>query len=93
VQGDALLHDAGRLAADSRRGKSGVKLFRIYEDDLAKLETMLPRLADALGVAMNRPDVQVMVGEVKEIVSNVRWDYGPHTEVKRITGNPPARDE
>lgn len=59
------------------------RLFHIYESDLAALETALPRLQDALGEAMNRPDMQVIVGEVKEILSNVRWNYGPYTEVKR----------
>lgn len=60
------------------------RLFQIYEEDLQTLETALPRLQDALGVAMNLPEVQVMVGEVKEILSNVRWNYGPYQEVRRI---------
>lgn len=60
------------------------KLFQIYEDDLQTLETALPRLQDALGEAMSRPDVQVAVQEVKEILSNVRWSYGPYSEVKRL---------
>lgn len=60
------------------------KLFQIYETDLQTLEATLPRLQDALGEAMNRPDVQVAVQEVKEILSNVRWNYGPYTEVERI---------
>lgn len=59
------------------------KLFQIYEADLQTLETALPRLQDALGEAMNRPDVQVAVQEVKEILSNVRWNYGPYSEVKK----------
>jgi hypothetical protein len=62
------------------------RLFQIYENDLQVLEHALPRLHDALGEAVNRPDVQVMLQEVKEIVSNVRWNYGPHPDVKRIEG-------
>jgi len=57
------------------------KFFHIYEEDLAKLEVALPQLMEAAGLALNRPDVQVMFDEVKTIVSNVRWDYGPPSEV------------
>lgn len=58
-----------------------MKLFRIYENDLAKLEAALPRIMDAAGLALNQPGVQVMFDEVKEILSNVRWDYGPPQEI------------
>jgi hypothetical protein len=61
-----------------------MKLFRIYESDLQKLETALPKLMDAAGLALNRPDVQVMFEEVKDILSNVRWDYGPPSEVHHV---------
>jgi hypothetical protein len=60
------------------------KLFHIYETDLQKLEAALPRIMDAAGMALNRPDVQVLFDEVKEIISNVRWDYGPPTEIHQI---------
>lgn len=62
------------------------RLFQIYEDDLQKLEHALPGIVEHLGEAMNQPRVQVLVEEVKEILSNVRWNYGPHTNVKRIEG-------
>lgn len=62
------------------------RLFQIHEDDLQKLENALPRLHDAFGLALNRPDVQVLLEEVKEIISNVRWNYGPHTAVQRFEG-------
>lgn len=60
------------------------KLFRIYETDLAALESTLPCLVNSLGEALNRPEVQVMAEQVKEILSNVRWDYGPPQEVRVI---------
>jgi hypothetical protein len=66
------------------------RLFQIYENDLQVLEHALPRLHDALGEALNRPDVQVMLEEVKDILSNVRWNYGPHTNVQRIAGGDDA---
>lgn len=61
-----------------------MKLFQIAEDDLQKLENTLPKLQDVLGLALNRPDVQVMLQECKEIISNVRWNYGPPSEVHII---------
>lgn len=60
------------------------KLFRVYEEDLQKLEHALPRIADRCISLMNDPELQVLFQEVKEIVSNVRWDYGPPSEVARI---------
>ncbi len=59
-------------------------MFHIYETDLQKLESALPRIMDAAGMALNRPDVQVLFDEVKEIISNVRWDYGPPSEIVQI---------
>ena len=61
-----------------------MKLFQIYETDLQKLEAALPRIMDACGMALNRPEVHVMFDEVKEIISNVRWDYGPPSEIHQI---------
>lgn len=59
-------------------------LFQVYETDLQKLEAALPRIMEACGMALNRPDVQVLFDEVKDIVSNIRWNYGPPTEIVRI---------
>jgi hypothetical protein len=64
---------------------NSVHMFQIYETDLAKLESAMPRLMDAAGVALNRPDVQVLFDEVKEILSNVRWNYGPPQNVETIS--------
>jgi hypothetical protein len=61
-----------------------MKLFQINEQDLGKLEAALPRIMNAAGLALNRPDVQVLFEEVKDILSNVRWDYGPPSEVHHI---------
>lgn len=61
-----------------------MKMFQIYEDDLAKLERALPQIMDRCGLAMNQPEMQVLFDEVKEIISNIRWDYGPPQEVVHI---------
>lgn len=63
-----------------------IKTFRISEPDLQKLESALPRLCDHMGEANNRPEVQMLFRELKEIVSNVRWEYGPPLEVEIVRG-------
>ena len=60
------------------------RLLQIYEDDVALLERALPLIHEALGTALNRPDVQVALEECKRIVSDVRWGYGPHTNVEVV---------
>lgn len=62
----------------------GSKLLQIYETDLSLLERCLPILHEALsGEALARPEVQVALDECKRVVSDVRWNYGPHQERKR----------
>jgi hypothetical protein len=59
-------------------------LFQIYENDLQRLEYALPRIFDALMPQMNNPELQVLLQECKDIIGNVRWNYGPPSEVKVI---------
>ena len=61
----------------------GVRLFQIYETDLAELEQMLPELCEALD-KVTSPRLRVKIRRVKDIISNVRWNYGPHTDVTII---------
>ena len=64
-----------------------MKLFQIYESDLQKLEHALPQVFDALSPDQkNDPRVQVLFEECEEVLSSVRWNYGPHTNVQRIDG-------
>lgn len=60
------------------------RLFQVYEDDLRTLETALPRLQDALRERACDPAVQVALQEVKDILSNIRWNYGPPQEMQRV---------
>lgn len=60
------------------------KLFQIKEDDLAVLESELPRVLDAAAMACNDALTRKRWQMVKEIISNVRWDYGPPSQVERI---------
>lgn len=61
-----------------------IRTFRITEPDLQKLEAAVPEICDLIGVANNNPRVQVLLSECKEILSNVRWSYGPPQSVEVV---------
>ena len=61
-----------------------VKLYQITEDDLAMLESEMPRLMDPNLPACNDPMTRKRWQAVKEILSNVRWNYGPPQEVEQL---------
>jgi len=55
----------------------------MHEEDLAELEKTLPQLAEALTpVLTNR--LRVQLRRCQSIISQVRWNYGPPSEVKMI---------
>lgn len=64
------------------------KLFQIKEDDLAELESLLPQITEHLGPeAINGPNgnrIRKQIRIVQRIITDVRWNYGPPTEVERI---------
>lgn len=62
-------------------------MFQIYDDDLAELERLCPELADALMPTIDNR-LRVKVRRIKEILSNVRWNYGPPTDVTEIPAGP-----
>lgn len=59
------------------------RLFQIYEQDLEALEETLPDLHEALA-EKTTPRIRVKLERVKQILSNVRWNYGPHREVETV---------
>lgn len=59
------------------------RLLQIYEDDLATLERTLPQIADALMAQMDNR-LRTQIRQVQTILSNVRWNYGPPSEVTEI---------
>lgn len=75
----------------------GTHMLRIYPDDLAELERILPGIFDivmvdtAKGRCMESrgPELRTKWRKVQTILSNVRWDYGPPSEVEII----PVGDE
>lgn len=61
----------------------GNALFQIYENDLIELEQSLPVLSEAVGV-MNDRRLKTHLRRLKRIVSDVRWNYGPHDDVEAV---------
>lgn len=60
-----------------------MKLFQITEDDLAELERTLPQFAFVLMPNLDNR-LRAQCRRVQAILSNVRWNYGPPTEVERL---------
>lgn len=66
------------------------RMFQIHEDDLAALESTLPKIIDRL-YTMCQIDNQLrtQIRRVQKVIVDVRWDYGPHTDIEII----PADEE
>jgi len=62
----------------------GIKLHQIKEDDLALLERAIPEVTDAMGVVSLSPRIRTQLRQIQRVLSNVRWNYGPPSEVKVI---------
>lgn len=79
------------MAARYDRGMSeaprGVRRYQISADDLAELERTLPEIADRLYPSMDNR-LRVQLRRVQTILSNVRWNYGPPSEVEVIPAGP-----
>lgn len=59
------------------------KMFQIREIDLVTIEAMIPEILGAMmsaGSLDNRARIKFRV--LKGILSDVRWNYGPPTEVE-----------
>lgn len=61
------------------------QLFQINEQDLETLERATPAIASALPPeALDRKDIREHLEMVKKVLSDVRWDYGPHSDVEIV---------
>jgi hypothetical protein len=60
-----------------------MKLHQITDDDLAELERTLPQLAEALMPILDNR-LRAMLRRCQKIVSDVRWNYGPPSEVEKV---------
>ena len=59
------------------------KLFQVNEEDLEKLEALLPEIAQ-YSLSVWSPALKIKFDQVKRIVSDVRWNYGPPQSVEII---------
>lgn len=59
-----------------------MKLHQINSDDLATLEELCPELLWLLDEKLNNTAIRMKARRVKEILSNVRWGYGPPQEIQ-----------
>lgn len=53
------------------------KLYKVTEEDLECLENLVPALALSLMPHLSNRD-RVALRQIKRILSDVRWEYGPH---------------
>ena len=60
-----------------------MKMFQIYEDDLAELERLVPQIAEALPLE-HAARTKTQIRRVQRVLSNGRWNYGPHDHVEAI---------
>jgi hypothetical protein len=61
------------------------KLFQIYEDDLAELERTLPDVLSHIYPHLDNR-LRVQFRRLQTIVQNVRWNYGPPSQVELLGG-------
>jgi hypothetical protein len=66
-----------------------VKLYQINADDLTALEELLPEFCCMLGEKLNDTAIRMKFRRAKEILANVRWDYGPPSEVQVMPTDDP----
>jgi hypothetical protein len=58
------------------------KLFQVSEDDLAELERVIPDLGELLAFSTDMDaKTRVQLRRVQKILSDVRWNYGPPSDV------------
>lgn len=55
------------------------KLYQIYNSDLIELEQLIPELTELMAIHLTTRS-RTQLRRIKEILSNVRWNYGPHTD-------------
>lgn len=56
------------------------RLLQIHDEDLTTLERTLPQLSDALMPVLDN-QLRMKLRQVQKILSDVRWNYGPQSEV------------
>ena len=57
-----------------------MRLYQIYEDDLVYLESTLPMFQDIMIDRMDNA-LRIKFRRLKELLSNIRWNYGPPSDI------------
>ena len=60
-----------------------MRLFQINETDLGELEHILPQFAEVMEPMLDNR-LRAQIRRLQGILTNVRWSYGPPTEVERV---------
>lgn len=60
------------------------QFFQVSEEDLQTLERECPALLSTNYDGCNEPLTRKRWEEVKRILSNIRWNYGPPSQVETI---------
>lgn len=76
-----MSHDEQSPETPSEPTHGTTRLFQIKEDDLAELERSVPDICHAMYAELtNRQRVQFR--RLREILADVRWNYGPPGAVR-----------
>lgn len=59
------------------------RLYRVCEEDLAELEKTIPLLSEAM-LTIQTPLTRTKLRLCKSILSDIRWDYGPHGKAEQV---------
>ena len=84
------------------RVPKGSKRYHTTEADLADLERILPEVFEWLvhevaykgGPAEDRgPELRTKFRRVQKIITDIRWNYGPHESIGRVPCGPESDDQ
>jgi hypothetical protein len=62
----------------------GIPMYQITEDDLGELERCMPDLCFRAMSCLDNAKSRKQIEKVKQILSHVRWRYGPWSNVTEI---------
>lgn len=64
------------------------RMFQVCEADLMELEEVLPKLCESMQIQGQQCDIPTRTRwrKVKEILSNIRWNYGPFDQAEQVDG-------
>lgn len=85
-RGNAGLRRGG-VGGDYDCGAGEMRMYQINEDDLVTLEREMPAVFDRLMQHLDSP-LKVKARVIQNVLSRVRWNYGPPDEVMVIPCEP-----